>query len=63
MVKSGRRGKGFPPGKPATLFDPAVAAAVDGDDDHEAPCDRGRVESISGIGPNDYVSGSFIIKR
>ena len=56
-------GKGCLPRDPSTLFDPAVAAAVAGDDDHEAPCDRGRVESISGIGPNDYVSGSFIIKR
>ena len=33
MVKSGRRGKGFPPGKPATLFDPAVAVADDHHDD------------------------------
>ena len=33
MVKSGRRGKGFPPGAPATLFDPAVAVADDHHDD------------------------------
>ena len=60
-------GKGCLPRDPSTLFDPAVAAAVAGDDDHdddhEPPFARGRVESVRGIGQNDCVSRSVIIKR